>query len=169
MNHWYALEIVGDALRRRCMTRSQAWQYRWTESSPTWGQRWVWTGCCSRKRTLLNGATCRAMWDVNYLFRCFYFLPMHGNGERSAVLYHPGAGFLGVDFAPLDVQLFEPAWPIAHSYYLLSRTKPTMLQSLRIAQAGQSPLHGALAAALEANAVVIDVETWAAAVGAGAR
>ena len=44
-----------------------------------------------------------------------------------------------------------------------------MLQSLRIAQAGQSPLHGALAAASEANAVVIDVETWAAAVGAGAR
>ncbi len=66
--------------RRRCMTRSEAWQYRWTQSSATWRKRWVWTGCCPRKRraAFLIVERCCLSWalcDVNYLFRCFYFLP----------------------------------------------------------------------------------------------
>ena len=43
-----------------------------------------------------------------------------------------------------------------------------MLQSPRIAQAGQSAMHQAIATALEANVVQIDVEEWAAAIGGGA-
>lgn len=49
--------------------------------------------------------------------------------------FHPGAS--------LDATLFEPVWPLAHLYYMLTRMKPTMLRSPRIAQAGQSALHGA--------------------------
>ena len=73
-----------------------------------------------------------------------------------------------VSFNPLDVSIFEGSWALAHSYYLLSRTKPTMLQSPRIAQAGQSAMHQAIATALEANVVQIDVGEWAAAIGGGA-
>ena len=73
-----------------------------------------------------------------------------------------------VAFNPLDVSIFEASWALAHSYYLLSRTKPTMLQSPRIAQAGQGAMHQAIATALEANVVQIDVGDWAAAIGRGA-
>lgn len=62
---------------------------------------------------------------------------------NNPLTFHPGASYMQVAFNPLDVSIFEGSWALAHSYYLLSRTKPTMLQSPRIAQAGQSAMHHA--------------------------
>ena len=84
-------------------------------------------------------------WSSNHL-RCIHC--RHGKAPLHSHCTLPKAKALGFllyiwEDSALDATFFEEVWPLAHLFYVLTRMKPTMLRSPRIAQTGQSALHGA--------------------------
>lgn len=81
-----------------------------------------------------------------------------GQARPQPLGLHSAAGYWGVPAAAsldLDVQELFAA---AHSFYVATRMKPSMLRNPQIAQARQHPDHQAMVAAHAALVVEVDTE-----------
>ena len=73
---------------------------------------------------------------------------------------HPSASFLGVDPTPIDTSAFEATWPLANSYYIITKSHTSMLGAQRISPAGSSPLHSTMKKTFEEAVVEVNSDAW---------
>eukprot|EP00971_Amphidinium_carterae_P016183 319058-Amphidinium_carterae.1 len=82
------------------------------------------------------------------------------NVRKHPLSVTPAAQYLGLPATPIDTGIFENTLPLMHSFYVLARTKPTMLANPRVTGAGTHSGHATMQEIITKHATSFNMKSW---------